>query len=171
MKTNIINTLIIAIILIAGWSVFTIIQDFNTSSSGNYPNYSVISKGKQYLPKAPENYSKQHNYPVYKEQQQGVARSTINNNIPAIGSKNDLVDASTLKKNNSSILISMTKGFLKALMGHNDKLSGNQSQNFFIEIPVGDGFYLLLMMSIIYSLIKFRKIIKLYVSSQIVRQP
>ena len=109
MKTNIINTLIIAIILIAGWSVFTIIQDFNTSSSGNYPNYSVISKGKQYLPKAPENYSKQHNYPVYKEQQQGVARSTINNNITAIGSKNDLVDASTLKKNNSSILISMTK--------------------------------------------------------------
>ncbi|MDO9633587.1 MAG: hypothetical protein Q7J05_00910 [Paludibacter sp.] len=197
MKTNIINTLIIAIILIAGWSLFIIIQDFNTSSSVNYPNYGVISKGKQYLPKAPENYSKQHNYPVYKGQQQGMAKSTYINNKPAIVSKNsnydvsestsslkysdvivsmgktnidskkDLVDASTPKKNYRNMLISTSTGLLKAFISDNEGGGGNENQVFFIEIPIGDGFYLLLMMLIIYVLMKFRKNIKLYVSSQI----
>ena len=170
MKTNIINTLIIAIILIAGWSLFTIIQDFNTSSSDNYPNYGVINKSKQYLPKAPENYSKQHNYPVYKEQQHGVASNPNINNKPTKVSENDLTDASTTKGTSSSILISKASSMFKTLIGGHDSDGSTENQDFFIEIPIGDGFFLLLMMSIIYALIKFRKNIRLYVSSQIGRQ-
>lgn len=65
MKTNIIHVLIIAIILIAGWSLFTVLQDLYNNSD-KYDNYYMVGKGRQYLPLTPENYSSQRKYPVYK---------------------------------------------------------------------------------------------------------
>lgn len=65
MKTNIIHVLIIAIILIAGWSLFTVLQDFYNNSN-KHDNYYMMGKGRQYLPLIPDNYSNQRKYPVYK---------------------------------------------------------------------------------------------------------
>lgn len=65
MKTNIIHILILAIILIVGWSLFTVLQDFSNRDSLKYDNYSTITKGKKYLPLTPEGYSRQQKYPVY----------------------------------------------------------------------------------------------------------
>lgn len=69
MKTNIIHILIIAIILIAGWSLFTVLQDLYNVDSNKYDTYSMIGKGKQYLPLTPDVNSSQRKYPVYRPAQ------------------------------------------------------------------------------------------------------
>jgi len=66
MKTNIIPILIVAVILIVGWSLFTVIQDLSYSDSGVYDREIMIVKSKQYLPKSSDTNSRKHNYPVYK---------------------------------------------------------------------------------------------------------
>lgn len=74
MKTNVIHVLIIAIILIAGWSLFTMLQDFYNTDTNAYRNYSVVGKGRQYLPLNPQDYSGGKKYPVYKPSSSVVAR-------------------------------------------------------------------------------------------------
>ncbi|MEA4935219.1 MAG: hypothetical protein VB102_01110 [Paludibacter sp.] len=75
MRTNIIHVLIIAIILIAGWSLFTILQDIYNTDATKYRSYSVVGKSKQYLPLIPQNYSGQRKYPVYKPSSSTLSQS------------------------------------------------------------------------------------------------
>ncbi len=232
MKTNIINTLIVAIILIVGWSLFTVLQDFSAAKKNNYNNFSVIGKSKQYLPIAPENYSSQRNYPVYKGtnrigtgtpvsrqpatvsgksildnaatsttmirggspigssdraivasrkqientnlnfQRQNIANPTISTPFSKsmkIDADRNLAVASAPKSISGSNLSSAGSGMMKAFGGGDEgddfeEGGGNENQNFYNDVPVGDGFFLLLLMSIIYFLIKFRKDIKSFLT-------
>jgi len=223
MKTNIIHILIIAILLIAGWSLFTILQDFNNSNPDNYDNYSMIGKTKQYLPEAPASYTSQRKYPVYKGSNQlsnqntnrnvnysankmsGV--STGNSKINSVGgmtgesgqsfsrsekqpdgnntdikrpgmgvsqmatpfSKNmkinterDLAVASNTKSISGSSL-SGGSGMMKVFGGGDDQGDdlegggGNENENFYNDVPVGEGYYILIFMSVLYLLYKMRK--------------
>jgi len=90
MKTNIIHILIIAIILVAGWSLFTVLQDIYNNDSNKYDNYYIIGKGKQYLPLTPENYSGQRKYPVYKAPRQ--MQMPLANHTHSIRAKSTFID-------------------------------------------------------------------------------
>lgn len=65
MKNNVLNTLIIAFILIAGWTLFTVWQDLsNTNGVGGTNTF--LSHGRNYLPVIPNAGSENRNLPVYK---------------------------------------------------------------------------------------------------------
>lgn len=84
MKTNIIHTLIIAIILVAGWSLFAVFQDFMNSGTA-YTQRSFLGKSKEYLPLLPDEDLGRKNYPVYR----GSGRMTKNSyNKPGLKSNN-----------------------------------------------------------------------------------
>lgn len=230
MKTNIINILIIAILLIAGWSLFTILQDFNSSNPNKYSNYSMIGKSKQYLPLTPESYSSQRKYPVYKggtNQLRSNVRtngntnysvnrsydvssvnSTINNSggasvnynksISGTGSQNgnsnaesknliakssrmvtpfsksmkinterNLAAASESSSNSigGSSLSGGGTGMMKVFGGdeEGDAIEGGggtENENFYNDVPVGDGYFLLAIMSLLYAFVQGVKKIK-----------
>jgi hypothetical protein len=222
MKTNIIHVLIIAIIFIAGWSLFTILQDFYNDDPFKRDNYSVIAKSKQYLPIVSESNSGGRNYPVYKPSGQlktpgtvynkrsmrkpltddgyssitGMGAPTYTNNVlnaskPSVinsgnteqttkisilgmsriskpFSKNmkvndqrDLAVASSAN-NISSSPITGSSGMMKAF-GNDDEGDaiegggGIENEDFYNDVPVGDGLYLLLFMSVVYILYKMRR--------------
>jgi len=216
MKTNIIHVLIIAIILIAGWSLFTVLQDFYNNSD-KYDNYYMMGKGRQYLPLAPENYSSQRKYPVYKAARQiqmpsagvqtvgksnfvdvegsnkSIAGNSVTNiswekkettrvrtnslksgqirgNAPVISSnlsrpfskgvkintERDIADASgsnNISKSSSSESSGMMRVFGNEEEGDDIEGGGGiDNDNFYNDVPVGDGLYLLILMAILYSL-------------------
>lgn len=217
MKTNIIHVLIIAIILIAGWSLFTVLQDFYNNSD-KYDNYYMMGKGRQYLPLAPENYSSQRKYPVYKAARQiqmpsvgvqtigksnlvdvegsnkSIAGNTVTNiswekkgttrlganslksgqirgNTPVISTnisrpfskgmkintQRDIADASG--SNNISTSSSSESSGMMRVFGNEeegDDIEGGggiDNDNFYNDVPVGDGIFLLIFMTILYSIL------------------
>lgn len=66
MKTSIIHVLILAIVLVVGWSLFTVLQDIYSTDSQHKASYGLMSKGRQYLPLTPKGYSQLQKYPTYK---------------------------------------------------------------------------------------------------------
>jgi hypothetical protein len=223
MKTNIIHVLIIAIILVAGWSLFTVLQDFYNDDSSKYDNYSVIGKSKQYLPILSDDYSNQRNYPVYKPAAQLKTPETINNNRSlsklstdddyssfsvtgnstynnevtnsskqsVVNSVNpgqttktsflgmsrvsrpfskdikdnaqrDLAVAST-SGNISGSALSGSNGMMKAFGNDNDEGDaiegggGIENDDFYNDVPVGEGVYLLFFMAVLYVMYKMRR--------------
>lgn len=222
MKTNIIHVLIIAIILIAGWSLFTVLQDFYNDDSSKYDSYSVIGKSKQYLPIVSERYSSQRNYPVYKPAGQLKTSGTVNNNrslrklssgddyssLSGMGSStftNDVLNSSKQSVVNSENTEQTTKtsflgisrisrpfsknikvnaqrdlavvsstsniegstlsgssGMMKAF-GNDDEGDdiegggGIENNDFYNDVPVGEGLHLLFFMSVLYIMYKMRR--------------
>lgn len=218
MKTNIIHILIIAIILIAGWSLFTVLQDFYNADPKNFDNYSMIGKGKQYLPLTPESYSHQQKYPVYKVpshiQTKITQSQSARNNVSYREVDNHLsvntnqiisptTNTSNRAKSNAFHSIQMTKSSppdidrtSKSLSKHrkmtantdiantttlqsnigsafyrDDKVikvyrneanvygrrGGKGDAKDFNAVPVGDGFYLLILMAALYTFFKIPK--------------
>ncbi|MEA4981547.1 MAG: hypothetical protein VB066_02410 [Paludibacter sp.] len=217
MKTNIIHVLIIAIILIAGWSLFTVLQDFYNNSD-KYDNYYMMGKGRQYLPLAPENYSSQRKYPVYKAARQihmpsvgvetigksnfvdvegsnnSIAGNSVTNiswekkettrmganslksgqirgNAPVISSnisrpfskgmkintERDIADASgsnNISKSSTSESSGMMRVFGNDEEGDDIEGGGGiDNENFYNDVPVGDGIFLLIFMTVLYCIL------------------
>jgi hypothetical protein len=215
-------------ILIAGWSLFTILQDFYHIDEGRYTNYSVVGKGKQYLPLNPQNYSGQRKYPVYKpsysassqmkqsnvngkvslsnvhdkdllineinydvQYRNGSGKSSLNaGNITDnkfkevarttpvemsrmalpfsksmnIDAKRDIADASIPSTSNGyGSSASVGSGMMRAFGNgeEGDAIEGGggtENQYFYNDVPVGDGYFLLMIMSLLYFFYKaFRK--------------
>jgi hypothetical protein len=67
MKSNVLQTLLVAFILIAGWTIFTIYQDLS-SKPGGLNRTTVMNHGRQYLPTVGRSNSQSisGNLPVYK---------------------------------------------------------------------------------------------------------
>lgn len=219
MKTNIIHVLIIAIILIAGWSLFTILQDFYNTDTNAYRNYNVVGKSRQYLPLSPQDYySGQKKYPVYKPSVSAVAQRvnyegngslslnakdegyTVNeinydvqrgngtgqlrqinnrtaerrNNLVSekpssqmikpfsksmnIDATRNIADAS-VSSSSSSTAASVSEGnSMMKVFGNDDEGDaiegggGTDNQNFYNDVPVGDGTLLLVLMALLYSM-------------------
>ena len=181
MKTNIIHVLIIAIVLIAGWSLFTVLQDIYNDGSLKYDHYSVIGKSKQYLPIAPENYSNQRkshvaNHPEELNLPGNVSQTSRNR------STND--DYISLSEGVASIDYNQTPNFTKQSLGYSGKISasvspgnsgmkktyrnndegvakksgrGIKNQDIYNAVPAGEGLYLLFFMAILYTIGKMWK--------------
>jgi len=117
MKTNIIHILIIVIIFISGWSLFTVMQDFYSTDALKQDTYSVINKTKLYLPLTPEDYSNQRIKPSGK----------LN---PAINGQIDKANIS--KENNITLNEEFVNYNIQAGNGLNQSVAGGkkQSKNF-----------------------------------------
>ncbi|MDD2284944.1 MAG: hypothetical protein PHQ11_06040 [Paludibacter sp.] len=227
MKTNIIHVLIVAIILVVGFSVFTIIQDISSSGDIRYDKDRMLVVGKQYLPKTPDNYANQTKFPVYKganrnklatiknkvknpgtlEERSSFEITTNYSNYNATGGimvKNKAIVASGRKAENvhvdynrhnfisSNIATPFSKNvsinsersiadaslegsnlagggmlqgsdaMLKAFGGDDEGDDfeiggGTENEDFYNDVPVGDGLYIMLMLALIYAFIKVRK--------------
>lgn len=218
MKANILHTLIIAILLISGWTLFTVFQDFTSSNPEGYSKLSLIGKTSQYLPVVPEkNYSENRNYPVFKgsgkvtnnTSYKRISTSDLKNsgvNSGVLGSssiadveinkayseiqanpqvittgsktgtnmvkpfsKTTSIDPNrTIAMNATSLDASNTNGTsdktgLRRVFGDDDDGGGfedgggEENEDYYNDMPVGDGLYLLLFMSLIYFVVKFKK--------------
>ncbi len=65
MRTNILHALLVAFILIAGWTLFTIYQDINISQGG-FNRQTVMVHGRNYLPLSSPAQLPERRLPVYK---------------------------------------------------------------------------------------------------------
>jgi hypothetical protein len=221
MKANILHTLIIAILLISGWTLFTVFQDLTTSNPEGYSKMSLIGKTSQYLPVVPEkNYSSSsREYPVYKGTTRvsnangnsyrkisssdikstgvnsGMLSSTSISDVQIVKtdkqvdvnpqeitptaksgsnmvkpfSKTTTIDPNrNIAMNSSSTDLAVAGGSsdktgLRRVFGGDDEGDdiedggGNENEDYYNDMPVGDGLYLLLFMSFIYFVIKFKK--------------
>ena len=225
MKTNIIHVLIVAMILVAGWSLFIVIQDVSSVDPGKNDRYHVIEKSKQYLPKASESVSRKTNYPVYKgasrqgassayynryqvgttanssfeitpaNQGSGVTGGVIGRdraivanrrqsqngqvdfrrqnimspNVSTPFSKNininpdrNIADASIVNKTISGSSLSSGNGIMKVFGGGDEgddfeMGGGTENQNFYNDVPVGDGLMIMMFFGFLYAILMLKK--------------
>ena len=112
MKTNIIHVLIIAIILIAGWSFFTILQDFYNADTSVNRNYSVVGKSRQYLPHNPGEYSGRRKYPVYKPSASDLTQGRYYQQGNSLSLKRESKEGSAIYETNFDALRGIESGQL-----------------------------------------------------------
>jgi len=219
MRANILHTLIIALLLIVGWTAFTLLQDFVTPNPEGYSKMALLNKSSQYLPIVPEKtYDIKRDVPQYKpiaskgtkssgggvyvapvneinatqtvmnqsqlsinqgrstvinsdvNQAKGVSGSNLSGNaqmsVPfskssGISQPGMLAMNNTKSTAEAGMYASGSGGMRKAFGDdEGDDLEGgggDENEDYYNDMPVGDGMHILLLLALVYVVFKFFK--------------
>jgi hypothetical protein len=219
MRANILHTLIIAMLLIVGWTVFTLLQDFVTPNPEGYSKMALLNKTSQYLPIVPEKtYDIKRDVPQYKpvasrggkssggsayvapvneintsqsvlsqsqlsinqgkssvsnvdvKQKTGISGSNPSGNVQMAVpfsktsgvSQPGMLAMNNVKPTSEAGMSASGSGGMRKAFGDDegDPIEGgggDENEDYYNDMPVGDGMHILLLLALVYIIFKFFK--------------